>query len=329
MSEHRLADAAAGSTAPARSASPSTAGATRALPATRWHPRCSPTACAWSGAASSITGRAASSAPAPRSRTRWCNSATARAPSPTCAPPRSRFLTALPRAARTAGPRSASIWARSSNLLSPLFPAGFYYKTFMWPPSFWHLYERLIRRAAGMGEAPREPDPDRYEHVHAHCDVLVVGSGPAGLAAALAAGRSGARVLLADEQAEPGGSLLERACRSCGACLARGEPRRASSPAGDQVAAPHHRVRLLRPQLSRAARAGERPSRPQGAAAPAAPADVEGARASGRARYRRARAAAGLRRQRLSRRDAGGRGPQLSQPLCGPARTSRGADQQR
>jgi sarcosine oxidase subunit alpha len=94
------------------------------------------------------------------------------------------------------------------NLLSPLFPAGFYYKTFMWPPSFWHLYERLIRRAAGMGEAPREPDPDRYDHVHAHCDVLIVGAGPAGLAAALAAGRSGARVLLADEQAELGGSLL-------------------------------------------------------------------------------------------------------------------------
>jgi sarcosine oxidase subunit alpha len=98
-----------------------------------------------------------------------------------------------------------------SNLLSPLFPAGFYYKTFMWPPSFWHLYERLIRRAAGMGEAPREPDPDRYEHVHAHCDVLVVGAGPAGLAAALAAGRSGARVILVDEQAEPGGSLLSEA----------------------------------------------------------------------------------------------------------------------
>ena len=95
-----------------------------------------------------------------------------------------------------------------SNLLSPLFPAGFYYKTFMWPPSFWHLYERLIRRAAGMGEAPREPDPDRYEHVHAHCDVLIVGAGPAGLAAALAAGQSGARVILADEQAELGGALL-------------------------------------------------------------------------------------------------------------------------
>jgi sarcosine oxidase subunit alpha len=95
-----------------------------------------------------------------------------------------------------------------SDLLGRLFPAGFYYKTFMWPPSFWHLYERLIRRAAGMGEAPREPDPDRYEHGHAHCDVLIVGAGPAGLAAALAAGQSGARVILADEQTELGGSLL-------------------------------------------------------------------------------------------------------------------------
>ena len=111
--------------------------------------------------------------------------------------------------------RSQNCWpsvgfdlGEASNLLSPLFPAGFYYKTFMWPPSFWHLYERLIRRAAGMGEAPREPDPDRYDHVHAHCDVLVVGAGPAGLAAALAAGWSGARVILADEQAELGGSLL-------------------------------------------------------------------------------------------------------------------------
>ena len=111
--------------------------------------------------------------------------------------------------------RSQNCWpsvgfdlGEASNLLAPLFPAGFYYKTFMWPPSFWHLYEKIIRRAAGMGEAPHDPDPDRYEHVHAHCDVLVVGAGPAGLAAALAAGASGARVLLADEQAEPGGSLL-------------------------------------------------------------------------------------------------------------------------
>jgi sarcosine oxidase, subunit alpha len=100
------------------------------------------------------------------------------------------------------------LWALSG-VLSPLFPAGFYYKTFMWPQSWWqNVYERLIRRAAGLGRAPTEADPERYEHLHAHCDVLVVGAGPAGLMAALAAGRSGARVILVDEQPELGGTLL-------------------------------------------------------------------------------------------------------------------------
>ena len=92
--------------------------------------------------------------------------------------------------------------------LSFLYPAGFYYKTFMWPPGFWMFYERFIRRAAGLGRCPAAADPDRYEKRYAHADVLVVGAGPAGLAAALAAGRAGARVILADEQAELGGSLL-------------------------------------------------------------------------------------------------------------------------
>jgi sarcosine oxidase subunit alpha len=97
-----------------------------------------------------------------------------------------------------------------NGLMSPLFSAGFYYKTFMWPPAFWNgIYERVIRRAAGLGKAPTDPDPDRYEHRHAHCDVLVVGSGPAGLAAALAVGKTGARVILADQQPEFGGCLLD------------------------------------------------------------------------------------------------------------------------
>jgi len=91
---------------------------------------------------------------------------------------------------------------------SRLMPAGFYYKTFMWPKSMWKKYEYFIRKASGLGETPRENDPDRYEHAHQHCDVLVVGGGVAGLSAALAAGRAGARVIIADEQSEPGGLTL-------------------------------------------------------------------------------------------------------------------------
>ncbi|OWV30248.1 sarcosine oxidase subunit alpha family protein [Halomonas campaniensis] len=87
-------------------------------------------------------------------------------------------------------------------------PPGFYYKTFMAPASMWLTYEKYIRKAAGLGRSPMEADPDSYDHFNQHCDVLVVGAGAAGLAAALAAARSGARVIVADEQEEMGGSLL-------------------------------------------------------------------------------------------------------------------------
>jgi len=91
----------------------------------------------------------------------------------------------------------------------PLIAAGFYYKTFMWPKTFWEkVYEPLIRRAAGLGRAATAPDPDRYEAMHMHCDVLVVGSGAAGLAAALAAAQCGARVIVCEQDFVPGGSLL-------------------------------------------------------------------------------------------------------------------------
>jgi sarcosine oxidase subunit alpha len=86
---------------------------------------------------------------------------------------------------------------------------GFYYKTFMYPQNLWLTYEKYIRKAAGLGRSPKENDPDSYDYLNQHCDVLVVGGGAAGLAAALAAGRSGARVILADEQEEFGGHLLD------------------------------------------------------------------------------------------------------------------------
>ncbi|HSE75413.1 MAG TPA: sarcosine oxidase subunit alpha family protein, partial [Dongiaceae bacterium] len=95
-----------------------------------------------------------------------------------------------------------------NSLFHRIFPSGFYYKTFMWPKSFWMKYEHFIRRMAGLGKCPTEPDPDRYDKLYAHADALIVGAGPAGLAAALAAGRTGARVILVDEQQELGGSLL-------------------------------------------------------------------------------------------------------------------------
>ncbi|MCM2290822.1 sarcosine oxidase subunit alpha [Allorhizobium sp. BGMRC 0089] len=95
-----------------------------------------------------------------------------------------------------------------NDLLSPFFAAGFYYKTFMWPKSFWHkLYEPMIRRAAGLGVAPDESDGDHYANRYAHCDVMVVGAGVAGLTAALAAAETGARVFLVDENPVVGGAF--------------------------------------------------------------------------------------------------------------------------
>ena len=94
------------------------------------------------------------------------------------------------------------------NAASWLLPAGFYYKTFMWPGSWWMFYEHFIRKAAGLGRASGEPDADHYDRRYAFCDVLVVGAGPAGLMAALTAARSGARVILTDDAPVLGGSLL-------------------------------------------------------------------------------------------------------------------------
>jgi sarcosine oxidase, subunit alpha len=108
--------------------------------------------------------------------------------------------------------RSVNCWpnvgfdvAAINNWFSALLPAGFYYKTFKWPN--WHLYEPSIRRLAGFGRASSEPDPDRYEEIAISADVLVIGAGVTGLAAAVGAARSGAEVLLLGGSSHLGGRL--------------------------------------------------------------------------------------------------------------------------
>ncbi len=118
-----------------------------------------------------------------------------------------------------------------TGLFGRLLPAGFYYKTFML--GRWIAYEPFIRRMAGLGKAPLLPDPDHYEHRHAHCDVLIVGAGPAGLAAALAAGRAGARLIVVDEGDRAGGTLLA------------GSARIGAGPAADWVAAAEAELRAM------------------------------------------------------------------------------------
>ncbi len=105
-----------------------------------------------------------------------------------------------------------------NDLLAPFFSAGFYYKTFMWPRAFWEkLYEPAIRRAAGLGRLSGKHDEGHYEKAWAFCDLLVIGAGPAGLAAALTAARAGADVILADENPGLGGRLLSDAAELDGA----------------------------------------------------------------------------------------------------------------
>ena len=99
-----------------------------------------------------------------------------------------------------------------NDLIAPFLSAGFYYKTFMWPRAFWEkLYEPVIRRAAGLGALSEKPNEDTYERAFAHCDVLVIGAGPAGLWAAYQLAQTGLDVILADEDFHMGGRLNSEA----------------------------------------------------------------------------------------------------------------------
>ncbi len=96
-----------------------------------------------------------------------------------------------------------------NNFISPFIPAGFYYKTFMWPKSFWkNIYEPLIRKSAGLGKSPTLPDPDLYDHKHIHCDILVIGGGISGIIAAKIAAKSGSNTILIDDKNTLGGSTI-------------------------------------------------------------------------------------------------------------------------
>ena len=143
-----------------------------------------------------------------------------------------------------------------ADLFGDFLSAGFYYKTFMGPRAtskwrgiggtgLWMQCEKFIRRAAGMGEASRLPDPDQYEHGHDFCDVLVVGAGPAGLSAAAAAARAGLDVLLVEQEAELGGDLLSQCVAAIPGPkrrIARRIARRGAFGGGAHPA-PNHRVR--------------------------------------------------------------------------------------
>jgi sarcosine oxidase subunit alpha len=150
-----------------------------------------------------------------------------------------------------------------NNLASPFFAAGFYYKTFMWPKAAWKkIYEPVIRAAAGLGVAPSEPDPDHYSNHFAHCDVLVIGGGAAGLSAALAAAHAGSQVILCDEQPETGGAFHHETDatdrRPARLGLGAGGHGRASRDGQCAVADAHHRLRIPGAEPCWSCRAGDR-----------------------------------------------------------------------
>jgi len=125
---------------------------------------------------------------------------------PSCRAPLVPLVDGLLARSQNCWPSLAFDLARALDYTHALWPAGFYNKTFKWPS--WHTWEGMVRRLSGLGRCPEQADPDTYEQVNAHCDLLVCGGGPAGLVTALVAGRAGLRVILAEQDLQFGGALL-------------------------------------------------------------------------------------------------------------------------
>ena len=238
----------------------------RAVTAIRWPRRCWPMACIWSAARSSITGRAASCRPASEEPNALVTiDRGAGRVTPNLRATQIELYDGLRARSQNRCPSLAFDIGAVSNALAPLFPAGFYYKTFMWPRAFWrHVYEPAIRAAAGLGTSA-----DRAGSRSLSASVRALRRAgdrrrPAGLAAALAASAGGARVILCDEQAELGGSLLaetEAAIDGQSAAAWLRETLATLAPARRcDAAAAHHGVRLVPGQSDRPGGAGHRSS---------------------------------------------------------------------
>ena len=186
--------------------------------------------------------------------------ATPRATPRICAPPRSRSTRACERESQNRWPARLRYRRHQRPAVAASFRQGFTTRPSSGRARAWKaLYEPRIRAAAGLGRAPTLPDPDRYANRYAHCDVLVVGAGPAGIAAALAAAerrrprhavrRAGGTGRLAAERDRGDRSTASRRAAGCASTL-----RSLAGSTGDAAAA-HHRVRLFPAQHGRAQRA--------------------------------------------------------------------------
>ena len=195
--------------------SPSTANPSPATRAIRLPRRWSPMASSWWGARSNTIARAASLTAGSEEPNALVELRTGARREPNTKATTAELYEGLVAASQNRWPSLRHDLLSMNQLASPIFVAGFYYKTFMWPAKFWEaIYEPLIRRAAGLGRAAGISDPDHYEKAWAHCDVLIAGGGPAGLAAALAAGRAGARVILCEEDIRARRSAAQRRRRN-------------------------------------------------------------------------------------------------------------------